>query len=99
MSVLEAMAAGLPVVCTPVGGVPEAVTDGCEGRLIVPGDIGALVSALDFLLSQPDLRRRMGEAARRKVETVFSIAHVMPQIERLYERLGAQRLGAQPCVP
>jgi glycosyltransferase involved in cell wall biosynthesis len=99
MSVLEAMAAGLPVVCTPVGGVPEAVTDGREGRVIAPGDIDALADALDCLLSQHDLRRRMGNAARQKIETMFSVTHVVPQIEQLYEQLGAQRLGVQPCLP
>jgi glycosyltransferase involved in cell wall biosynthesis len=99
MSVLEAMAVGLPVVCTPVGGVPEAVTDGREGRMIMPGDVGALADALDSLLSQRDLRRRMGEAARHKIESTFSVAHVIPQIERLYEQLGAQRLGVRPCLP
>jgi glycosyltransferase involved in cell wall biosynthesis len=99
MSVLEAMAVGLPVVCTPVGGVPEAVTDGREGRMIMPGDVGALADALDSLLSQRDLRRRMGEAARHKIESTFSVAHVIPQVERLYEQLGAQRLGVRPCLP
>jgi glycosyltransferase involved in cell wall biosynthesis len=99
MSVLEAMAAGLPVVCTPVGGVPEAVTDGREGRIIMPGDVDALADALDSLLSQRDLRRRMGEAARHKIETTFSVTHIMPRIEQLYEQLGAQRLGVQPCLP
>jgi glycosyltransferase involved in cell wall biosynthesis len=99
MSVLEAMAAGLPVICTPVGGVPEAVTDGGEGWMIAPGDIDALAEALDSLLSQHDLRRRMGKAARHKIETMFSATHVVPQIEQLYEQLGARRLGVQPCLP
>ncbi len=88
MSVLEAMAAGLPVICTPVGGVPEAVTDGCEGRLIVPGDVDALCEALDALLSRLELRQRMGEAARSKVESTFSVACVLPQVEQLYAHLG-----------
>jgi glycosyltransferase involved in cell wall biosynthesis len=91
MSVLEAMAAGLPVVCTPVGGVPEAVTNGREGYMIEPGDIAALSDALDTLLSRADLRQRMGEAARWKVESTFSAAHILPQIEFLYEHLGARR--------
>lgn len=94
MSVLEAMAAGLPVICTPVGGVPEAITDGCEGRLIVPGDVDALCEALDALLSQLELRKRMGEAARSKVESTFSAACVLPQVEQLY-----RRLGIRPCPP
>jgi glycosyltransferase involved in cell wall biosynthesis len=99
MSVLEAMAAGLPVICTPVGGVPEAVTDGREGYVIPPGDIAALSAALDSLLLRTDLRQRMGEAARRKAESTFSVAHVLPQVEQLYEQLGAERLGARQCLP
>jgi glycosyltransferase involved in cell wall biosynthesis len=99
MSVLEAMAVGLPVVCTPVGGVPEAVTDGREGWMVMPGDVAALADALDSLLSQHDLRRHMGEAARHKIETLFSVTHVLPQVEQLYEQLGAQRLGVRPCLP
>lgn len=93
MSVLEAMAAGLPVICTPVGGVPEAITDGCEGRLIVPGDIDALCEALDMLLSRLELRQRMGAAARSKVETTFSAACILPQLEQVYVRL-----GIAPCL-
>lgn len=93
MSVLEAMAAGLPVVCTPVGGLPEAVSDGIEGRVVPPGDIHALAGALEELLASSDLRRRMGEAARRKVESRFSDATILPQLEELY-----LRLGALPCL-
>jgi glycosyltransferase involved in cell wall biosynthesis len=99
MSVLEAMASGVPVVCTPVGGIPEAVTDGREGCVVNPGDIDALARALDTLLTQPDLRRRMGEAARHKIESAFSTTHVMPQVEQLYVQLGAQRPGVRPCLP
>jgi glycosyltransferase involved in cell wall biosynthesis len=92
MSVLEAMAVGLPVICTPVGGMPEAVTDGREGWMIMPGDVAGLADALDCLLSRRDLRQRMGEAARRKVESTFSVAHIIPQVEQLYEQL-----GVRPC--
>lgn len=88
MSVLEAMAAGLPVISTPVGGIPEAVTDGLEGCLIQPGDVEALSNVLDRLLSDKDLRQRMGEAARNKVEHHFSAGSVLPQIERLYQEHG-----------
>jgi glycosyltransferase involved in cell wall biosynthesis len=94
MSVLEAMAVGLPIVCTPVGGVPEAITDGLEGLLVVPGDVDALSQALDALLSQLDLRRQMGEAARSKVVNTFSAACVLPQLEAVY-----RKLGIRPCLP
>ncbi len=91
MSVLEAMATGMPIICTPVGGIPEVVTDGLEGRLIVPGDVDALCAALDDLLSRRDLCRKMGEAARKKVEEKFSAARIVPQVEQVYMQLGVQR--------
>lgn len=89
MSVLEAMAAGLPIVSTPVGGIPEAVSDGVEGFLVEPGDIDRLSECLVRLLGDADLRRRMGGAAREKVENRFSTDVVVPQFEALYaEMLG-----------
>ncbi|HEX2531234.1 MAG TPA: glycosyltransferase family 4 protein [Burkholderiaceae bacterium] len=90
MSVLEAMACGLPIVSTPVGGIPEVVTDGVEGYLVPPGDVAALVGALDRLLSDGDLRRRMGEAARHRAENTFSVERVLPQLESLYRELGVE---------
>jgi glycosyltransferase involved in cell wall biosynthesis len=95
MSVLEAMAAGLPVVASAVGGVPDMVTDGIEGRLVAPGDVAALVDALDAVLADDTLRRRMGMAGRNKAEAVFSTRLVLPQLEELYRQLGARaRRGA-----
>ncbi|WP_051293420.1 glycosyltransferase family 4 protein [Pseudoduganella violaceinigra] len=88
MSVLEAMAAGLPVLATPVGGIPEAVADGVEGFLVAPGDVEALAARLAQLLEDDALARRMGAAARRKVESTFSSDAVLPQVERLYRELG-----------
>ncbi len=88
MSVLEAMAAGLPVLATAVGGIPEAVADGVEGFLVPPGDVDALAARLAQLLDDQALARRMGEAGRRKVESTFSSDAVLPRIERLYRELG-----------
>ncbi|WEF35668.1 glycosyltransferase family 4 protein [Pseudoduganella chitinolytica] len=93
MSVLEAMAAGLPVVTTPVGGIPEAVTDGVEGFLVEPGDVTALRDRLQLLLSDRALAQRMGEAGRRKVEQLFLSSTIMPRVERLYLQLGAAPSG------
>jgi len=87
MSILEAMAHGLPVVATSVGGIPEAVSDGVEGFLVPPGDVAALEDRLQRLLSNKALRRQMGEAARRKVERLFSAEVVVPQLEALYSEL------------
>ena len=91
MSVLEAMAAGLPVLSTDIGGIPEAVTDGVEGFLITPGDVDALSERLKLLLTDGDLARRMGEAARRKVETTFASGAILPKVESLYAELGLLR--------
>jgi glycosyltransferase involved in cell wall biosynthesis len=72
LTVLEAMAAGKPVVATSVGGTPEAVVDGQTGLLVAPGDVPALVAGLDALLADPELARRLGERGRRRVEEHFS---------------------------
>ncbi|GJJ04897.1 polysaccharide biosynthesis protein [Duganella rhizosphaerae] len=88
MSVLEAMAAGLPVLTTPVGGIPEAVADGVEGFLIAPGDVAALARRWEQLLNDPELARRMGTAARHKIATTFSAEAVLPKVEQLYRTMG-----------
>lgn len=90
MSVLEAMAAGLPIITTPVGGIPEAVTDGVEGFLVEPGDVARLTHCIAQLIGDPALARRMGDAARRKVEATFSSDAVLPRVERLYREAGFQ---------
>lgn len=90
MSVLEAMAAGLPIVSTPVGGIPEAVSDGTEGFLVQPGDVAALSAKLACLLSDPVLAQRMGQAAHRKVETCFSAQAILPKIEQMYREIGCE---------
>jgi glycosyltransferase involved in cell wall biosynthesis len=71
----EAMAAGLPVVTTTVGGQPEAVSDGVNGLLVPPGNVSALGQALARLAADPDLRRRMGQAGRAEAEARFD-AHL-----------------------
>jgi glycosyltransferase involved in cell wall biosynthesis len=87
MSVLEAMAAGLPVVATAVGGVPEVVVDGETGMLVPPGDAPALASAIERLLEDAELRARMGAAGRRRVETSFALPAWQASHRALYARL------------
>jgi glycosyltransferase involved in cell wall biosynthesis len=84
MSVLEAMAAGLPVVASDVGGVPELVRDGETGLLVPPARPAALASALERLAADAALRRRLGEAGRRRAEEHFDIAACRRAHLRLY---------------
>ena len=74
MSVLEAMAAGLPVVASAVGGVPELVRDGETGTLVPPRDSAALAAAIRRLVADAALRERLGEAGRLRAEREFSLA-------------------------
>jgi glycosyltransferase involved in cell wall biosynthesis len=87
LAILEAMAAGLPVVATAVGGIPELVADGETGLLVPPGDADALAGALRRLVADPGLRRRLGEAARARVEERFSLTAMRRAHLALYERL------------
>jgi len=87
LSVMEAMAAGLPVVATAVGGVPELVEDGVSGILVPNEDHNALVGALQQLVQRADLRAQMAHAARRRAEERFDIRHTVAAYESLYESL------------
>jgi glycosyltransferase involved in cell wall biosynthesis len=87
LSVMEAMAAGLPVVSTAVGGVPELVREGETGLLVPSGDAAALARALQALVDDPARREAMGKAARQHAITHFDIRHTVRQYEALYERL------------
>jgi len=90
-AVLEAMAAGLPVVATAAGGTPELVVDGETGLLVPPGDVTALEEAIERLLRDPGLRRKMGEAGRKRVEGHFTIKQTVAQTVALYETLLRQK--------
>jgi glycosyltransferase involved in cell wall biosynthesis len=68
------MAAGLPVVSTPVAGVPEMVQPGVTGELVVPHDPVALADAIQRIVSEPELARRLGAAGRQLAAERFSIA-------------------------
>ena len=88
MVVIEAMAAGTPVIGARVGGIPEIIEDGVSGVLVPPGDPDALRTALEALIADEPRRMRMGDAAVRRA-ALFSAANVVPQIESIYR--GAQR--------
>jgi glycosyltransferase involved in cell wall biosynthesis len=88
MSVLEAMAAHLPIITTPVGGIPEAVTNGIEGFLISPGDIDAIYNRVDQLLSDKVLRNKMADSGYEKVKQHFSVEATLFELEKVYKRFG-----------
>lgn len=83
--VLDAMAARAPVVATAVSGVPDCIVDGETGRLVPPGDAGALARALAETLERPQESRAWGEAARSLVEREFSMDRAAERWAALYE--------------
>jgi len=83
-SLLEAMATGVPVVATAVGGTPEVVVDGESGLLVPARDAAALSARLLQIWSQPDLRRRLGQNARQRVRDEFSIEAMVRAYDNLY---------------
>jgi len=87
MAVLDAWAYGLPVVCTPVGGILEVLEDGKNGLLFDPGDVDRLAAQLDRLISDASLRESIVEEAHKLSETVFNLKHINEQLAALYEEL------------
>jgi glycosyltransferase involved in cell wall biosynthesis len=86
VSVLEAMAAELPVVASGVGGLAELVVDGETGILVPPGETRALAAALGRLVGDRELRRRLGAAGRARAEALFDLAAFRRAHVELYER-------------
>ena len=97
---LEAMAAGRPVVASAVGPVPEIVVEGETGLLVPPGDPDALARAITRVLRDPDLAARLGRAGRARVEAHFGLDGMVAHTDDLYQQLlrptarAAARLGA-----
>jgi glycosyltransferase involved in cell wall biosynthesis len=91
VSVLEAMAAGLPVVASRVGSVPELVVHGETGILVPPGDESALAAALSSLVADAAERRRLGEAGRARAEKRFDLEPFRRAHVELYSRELARR--------
>lgn len=98
MAVLEAMAAGVPVLASDVGGLPALLRDG-RGRLVARGDVAALSRALQELLADPDACRRLGQAGRDWVRRHHGRERVVARLERLYGSLGLRPRGARPLPP
>ncbi|HET6279098.1 MAG TPA: glycosyltransferase family 4 protein, partial [Candidatus Polarisedimenticolia bacterium] len=93
VTLLEAMAAGLPIVASRVGGIPEIVRDGETGCLVPPGDADALAEECLRLLHHPDLAARMGDAGRTRLEEQFGIDRLVGETATLYRELLARRRG------
>ncbi len=89
--ILEYMAAACPVVATDVGGVSEAMIDGATGFVVEAGDDGAIADRILRLLSNDELRTRMGVAGRERVLTNFTLARQLQAIVELYQRALSNR--------
>jgi len=96
--VLEAMAAGLPVVATPVGAIPDAIEPGREGLLVPPRDAKALRDAIAQLVRDPDLRLAMGRRARERVEREFSRDAVLRRLGEIYDELAPPPTGSGDSI-
>jgi colanic acid/amylovoran biosynthesis glycosyltransferase len=87
-ALIEAMAMKLPVVSTTITAIPEIVQDGVSGFLVPPGDSKALADAMERLIGDPCLRRKLGENARRRVEERFDIHRNVGQYLELFSLMG-----------
>jgi len=96
VTLLEAMAAGVPVVASAVGGIPEVVVDGTSGFLAAPGDITTLERLLRKLLLDRQLAARVGAAGRATVQARFAPEHALAKLEQLYTELGLAHTGIKP---
>ena len=86
LSVLEAMAHGIPIVASNVGGIPEIIEHGTHGLLVPPANPMALAAAIRRLVEDPALRRDLGETARARASGEFSLSTTIRNYDRLYQR-------------
>lgn len=84
-ALIEAMAAGRPVVASRTGGIPAIVEDRKTGLLVPPGDPGALAAAIAELIEHPELARALGQAARERIGEVFSVPAMVRAVEAVYD--------------
>ena len=87
MAILEAMAAGLPIISTRVGAIGEVITDEREGYLIEARDVTALADRLCRLSRSGAVRKRMGAAARRRVQQEFGMDVMVERLVAIYREV------------
>ena len=85
IAILEAMAAGLAIVATTVGAIPDVIRDGEEGLLVEPHDPAALGAALARVIGDRDLRHRLGAAARARIATHHDVSHLRARLAGIYD--------------
>lgn len=93
ITLLEAMAAGKPVIGTEVGGIPEIIKGGVNGLLVPPRDPSSLSRAIQKLLNNPEQAKYMGQRGRQMLEKHFTISKMVKKYEELYERLNRNSLN------
>jgi glycosyltransferase involved in cell wall biosynthesis len=96
VSLLEAMSAGVPVIASPVGGIPEVVVDGVSGYLAAPGDTATLERLLRKLLLDRPFGERIGAAGRESARLRFAPERTLPRLEEIYASVGLCALGEAP---
>ncbi len=94
LSVLEAMAVGLPVIVSRVSGAAEAVLDGETGFVVPIGDSRALAAAMQRMIADPQIAKAFGRSGRQRLEQKFTMENMIRNIERLYEKVVPDGLAA-----
>ena len=87
MSVLDAWSYGLPVITTPVGGIPDVAKDGENMLLFNPGDVDALADCMDRMINDKDLRDKISRASLEFARVRFNIETINSEVEKHYEEV------------
>ena len=93
VTVIEALAAGKPVVAYEVGGVPDVVREGVDGFLVEPGSTSGMAKRLAQLAADPELGRRLGEAGRERVLERYGVGRLLDDVDQLYRETIAKKRG------